>query len=115
MNLESWAHSPPFQGGVAARLQEMAPFLDWRSRGGSYPTHNHPGRSLGSRPPLLGKEGNALDSNSVTPRASALQIRNSSACFSGVRLSSLKYEGKKFHEGNTFTPRSGPEPVARQH
>src|SRR5262245_5375006 len=37
----------------------MAPFLDWRSRGGSHPTHNHPGCSLGSRRPLLGKEGNA--------------------------------------------------------
>src|SRR5262245_55026786 len=23
----------------------MAPFLSWRSRGGSYYTHNHPGRS----------------------------------------------------------------------
>src|SRR5262245_280082 len=45
----NWGHSPPFQGGVAARLQEMAPFLDWRSRGGSYPTHNHPGRSLERR------------------------------------------------------------------
>src|SRR5262245_46272781 len=68
-------HSPPFQGGVAARLQEMAPFLDWRSRGGSYPAHNHPGRSLGSRPPLLSKEGNALDSNSfATP---TVEIQNS--------------------------------------
>src|SRR5262245_17566883 len=56
--LESWAHSPPFQGGVAARLQEMAPFLHWRSRGGSYPTHNHPGRSLGvaATPPWKGGE-----------------------------------------------------------
>src|SRR5262245_44195320 len=40
----SWnrGHSPPFQGGVAARLQEMAPFLEWRSRGGSYPTQTTP-------------------------------------------------------------------------
>src|SRR5262245_9504065 len=27
----------------------MAPFLNWCSRGGSYPTHNHPDRSLESR------------------------------------------------------------------
>src|SRR5262245_43294031 len=33
--LESLGIPPPFQGGVAARLQEMAPFLDWRSRGSS--------------------------------------------------------------------------------
>src|SRR5262245_8819213 len=60
-------HSPPFQGGVAARLQEMAPFLDWRSRGGSHPIQTTPAAPakvasryfLGSRPPLLGKEGNA--------------------------------------------------------
>src|SRR5262245_49548148 len=58
-------HSPPFQGGVAARLQEMAQFLDWRSRGGSNPTHNHLGRSLGSRPPLLSKEGNSFDSTFI--------------------------------------------------
>src|SRR5262245_56145180 len=42
--LESWAHSPPFQGGVAARLQELAPFLAWRSRGGFQNKENHPGR-----------------------------------------------------------------------
>src|SRR5262245_48940352 len=50
---------PLLSGGVAARLQEMVPFLDWRSRGWFLSDTNHPGRSLGSRPPLLGKEGNA--------------------------------------------------------
>src|SRR5262245_43469374 len=67
MNWNHGRHSPPFQGGVAAHLQEMAPFLDWRSRGGSYPIQTTPAAPakvasryfLGSRPPLLGKEGNA--------------------------------------------------------
>src|SRR5262245_23205555 len=60
------------RGGCASK--KWPPFLDWRSRGGSYPTHNPPGRSLGLRPPLLGKEGNALDSNSFTPFVISSQI-----------------------------------------
>src|SRR5262245_60390143 len=50
-------HSPPFQGGVAARLQEMAPFLDWRSRGGSYPTQTTPAAPRGRGHPSLERRG----------------------------------------------------------
>src|SRR5262245_55842232 len=50
-------HSPPFQGGEAARLQEMAPFLDWRSRGGSYPTQTtRPLLGVAASPPWKGGE-----------------------------------------------------------
>src|SRR5262245_59055878 len=35
----------------------MAPFLKWRSRGGSYLTHNHPGRSWGRGHPSLERRG----------------------------------------------------------
>src|SRR5262245_22089449 len=78
-------HSPPWKGGVAARLQEMAPFLSWRSRGGSYPRHNHPGRSceVASRyclvvaptPPCKGGECSTIPITLRPPR-SAIPIHS---------------------------------------
>src|SRR5262245_47120264 len=68
-------HSPPFQGGVAATPRS--------GRGGCVSDENHPGCASqgtgpflgGAQPPLLGKEGNALDSNSqpLSPRTSLLE------------------------------------------
>src|SRR5262245_20402285 len=72
-------HSPPFQGGVAATPRS--------GRGGCVSDKNHPGCASqgtgpflgGAQPPLLGKEGNALDSNSFTgptvPKSDYRQIR----------------------------------------
>ena len=59
--------------GVAARLQEMAPFLDWRSRGGSYPTQTTPAAPakvlrdifLGRGHPSLEKREMAHDSKLI--------------------------------------------------
>src|SRR5262245_1295364 len=64
-------HSPPWKGGVAATPRS--------GRGGCVSDKNHPGCASqgtgpflgGAQPPLLGKEGNALNSNSFTPSMTA--------------------------------------------
>src|SRR5262245_31886149 len=69
-------HSPPFQGGVAATPRS--------GRGGCVSDENHPGCASqgtgpflgGAQPPLLGKEGNAHDSNSFTPSTPANSLTN---------------------------------------
>src|SRR5262245_10187603 len=95
--LESWTFpSFPRRGGCAP--PRNGPVPRWRSRGGSYPTHNHPGRSLGSRPPLLGKEGNVLDSDSFTPSQPRFRFIHAFTATIPIhsRLHSL--------DSNSFTP-----------
>src|SRR5262245_4022765 len=61
------AHSPPFQGGVAATKENIAKPRQRSGRGGFSKITNHPvcadkerGDFLEAQPPLLEKEGNAL-------------------------------------------------------
>src|SRR5262245_20861578 len=69
------AHSPPFQGRVAATKENIAKPPQRSGRGGGV-SKNKPPRLRprgtgpffeGAQPPLLGKEGNVHDSNSFTP------------------------------------------------
>src|SRR5262245_42455452 len=50
-------HSPPWKGGVAVRLQEMATVPRWRSRGGLLSRHTTPAAPAGRGQPSFPRRG----------------------------------------------------------